>query len=197
MPRWRGCRVGRTRVPRPPRVPWSPEPTRCNVRSKRNPMTGFAWSYPRRTAGRRPVLRRAPLARAIDLARVGGRPPPLCEGEVVTLGGRPRTRPVGRPVRVDLVDARSVASLGSGGKRLRSGRDPRPRPRHRRPRPGVRLRVREAGLQLAFFQGPHVLLAGHHGAGRNEGAVGDLHDLIGGAFGTHYYGPLADLNVVS
>ena len=47
------------------------------------------------------------------------------------------------------------------------------------------------------FQGPHVLLGGHDGAGGDEGVVGDLHDLICGTFGTHYNGPFADSNVVS
>ncbi len=47
------------------------------------------------------------------------------------------------------------------------------------------------------FQGPHVLLGGHDGVGGDEGVVGDLYDLISGAFGTHYNGPFADSNVVS
>jgi hypothetical protein len=46
----------------------------------------------------------------------------------------------------------------------------------RRPGAGAlssRGRAGEDGLALVF-QGSHVLLGGHHGAGRDEGAVGDL-----------------------
>lgn len=44
-------------------------------------------------------------------------------------------------------------------------------------------------------EGLQVLLAGDHGADRNDGAIGDLQAVFAG--GTRYYGSIADLNVIS
>src|SRR5918998_578659 len=50
---------------------------------------------------------------------------------------------------------------------------------------------------LVLFQSAHVLLAGHHRAGGDKGAVGDHQgDLSALAFWTNHYRPLADPNVV-